>query len=67
MINLVGKHGPQDCMTQVIVAFISCQISKQMLDGVIDMLFCGNLLVISVQQCLTILLSTVLSVSASIP
>ena len=59
MVNLVSKHGSEDGMAQMIVAFIACNIGKQMLDGVIDMFLSGNLLIVPVKKCFAILFGTI--------
>ena len=60
MIDLEGEHRPQDGVAQMVVALIPGQIGKQVLDGMVDVLLRGNLLVIPVEQRLPIFLRAVL-------
>ena len=59
MIHLVGKHGSQDRVAEMIVALVASQICKQMLDGVIDMILSGNPLVVAAPKGFSILFSAV--------
>lgn len=60
MIDFIGEHCPQDRVAQMIVALIPSEIGEKMLDGVIDVLFWRNLLVIPIEQRLAVLLRAVL-------
>ena len=48
MIHLIGKHGAQNGMAQMIVALVAGEIGEQVLDGVVDMFFCGDTLVVAI-------------------
>lgn len=60
MINLKCKHGTEDGMAQMIIAFISGKEGEQMLNRVIHMLLCGDFLVIPIQKGFAILFCAVL-------
>ena len=60
MVNLVGEHRPKDRVAQMVVRSVASQVSVQVLDGVIDMLFGRNLLVVAVILCLPVLPRAVL-------
>ena len=61
MVNLAGKHGSENGMAQVIVALVSCEICKQVLNGMIDMLLGRNFLIVPVLQRLAVFLSAIFS------
>ena len=48
MIHLIGEHGAQDGMTQMIVAPVARKVGEQVLDGVVDVFFRGNALVVAI-------------------
>jgi len=48
MVHLIGEHGTQNGMTQMVVALIAGEIGEQVLDGVVDVFFWGNALVVAI-------------------
>ena len=48
MVHLIGEHGTQNGMTQMVVALIAGEIGEQVLDGVVDVFFRGNALVVAI-------------------
>lgn len=60
MIDLIGKHGSENGMTQMIVALITGKESIQMLNGMVDVFLCGDPLVVAVLERFAILLRAVL-------
>ena len=48
MIHLIGEHGAQNGMAQMVVALIAGEIGEQVLDGVVDVFFRGNALVVAI-------------------
>ena len=48
MIHLIGEHGAQKGMAQMVVALIAGEIGEQVLDGVVDVFFRGNALVVAI-------------------
>lgn len=61
LVYIVSKHSSYDCVTQVIVGRITCQVSIQMLNGVIDMFLYGDLCIVTLVECFPILIRTILS------
>ena len=39
MIHLIGEHGAQDGMAEMVVALAASKVGEQLLDGVVDMFF----------------------------
>lgn len=48
MIHLIGEHGAQDGMAEMVVALVACEVGEQVLDGVVDVFFRGNALVVAI-------------------
>ena len=48
MIHLIGEHGAQDGMAEMIVAFIARKVGEQVLHSVIDVFLCRDALGIAV-------------------
>lgn len=59
MIDLEGEHRAQNGVRQMIVAGITCEISVEMLDGMVYVFLSRNLFVVAVQLRFTIFLRTV--------
>ena len=60
MIHLIGEHGAQDGMAEMIVALVARKVGEQVLDGVIDVFLCRDELVISVLWRLPVLFRALL-------
>lgn len=59
MVDFESEHGAEDRMAQVFVALVPRQIGVQVLNGMVDMLLSGDLLVIALLQGFPILFSAV--------
>lgn len=59
MIDLEGKHRAQNGLHQMIIAGIAGEIGVKMLDGVVHMLFGGDLFVVAILLCFAVLLRAV--------
>ena len=60
MCNFIGKHGSNDGMSEMVVAFVSSKESVQMLKSMIDMFFDRYPGVVSVIKILTVLCGAIL-------
>ena len=60
MVHLIGEHGAQDGMAEMIVALVARKVGEQVLDGVIDVFLCRDELVISVLWRLPVLFRALL-------
>ena len=60
MLHLIGEHGAQDGMTEMIVALVARKVGEQVLDGVIDVFLCRDTLVIAVLWRLPVLFRALL-------
>ena len=60
MIHLIGEHGAQDGMAEMVVALVARKVGEQVLDGVIDVFLCGDTLVIAVLWRLPVLFRALL-------
>ena len=59
MINLEGEHCAQNGVRQMIIAGIAGEIGIEMLNGMVYVLLGGDLFVVAIQLCFTVLLRTV--------
>ena len=60
MIHLIGEHGAQDGMAEMVVALVARKVGEQVLDGVIDVFLCRDTLVIAVLWRLPVLFRALL-------